>query len=407
MKSLRWIVTVPSVLLILVSVSWADTLKLRSGDQLIGTILSENQEAFTVDVNGIQVTVRRADVEYIIQNGVRRDIGGAPSVPAPAVSSATPAAATPTIQPATPVPIPIKPESPTMNPTLNAPLKPILPIILPQGKMYQVTGSAIRFRQGPNLNFPVVSTLSYRTPLIEIEVAEGWLHAKTLEGVEGWIHPNFVQPMGNLPCLVNGDGVNLRESPGEVYRSLTRLHRGDVVMKLEEQADWWFVLSEGAVAGWCNKQYFQPLTDTSLYKPPMTVVNNQDAGLPILLQKNPGNPGEVGVVFTIRDEKIIVAGITKIIIFHKDAGLFNNEKLTYSSPDIIQRRRMKTPVEMLNIGLPEVTATSFIGGDVLTLLGHKIADGWQYSLTTPDAPSITFGFVVQDGPARGTLVMVQ
>ncbi len=380
-------------------VSYADTLLLRSGDQLIGKIISEDSEKYFVDVNGIVLEVRRSDVTSITR---KDDLSGYESGEFTSPDSVGDTTATippfgdessfPSQTPQT--------ETPTLTPT------PLLPVVLPQGKAYQVTGSGVRFREGPKLDYPVVSTLLSRTILIEIETAEGWLHAKTLEGVEGWIHPNFVTPMENLPCLVTGDRVNVREAPGEVYRSLGLLRKGDIVLKLEERTDWWNVLTSDSIAGWCNKEYLFPLENERIYKPKMSAVRNSDVGTPILFQSMPSSNGQQKVTFTVRDENIVVAGIAKIIVFHKDKELFERKAPLYVSPDIFQRSRMKDSMAIMNTGMPEQLAVNFIGGDILTMLGHRVSEGWQYELTLPDSQSIHFGFVVQEGPAHGTLILV-
>ncbi len=392
---------IPLVLFCLVLFAFgihADTLMLSSGDQLIGTIISETEEEYIVDVNGVPVSVRRPDVISVRKSDQEQD----EEITAPPdynIGQATETISPFIPQPAT-KPVSVKEETPTATP------KPLLPVLVSQGKAYQVTGSGVRFRQGPNLDYEVVETLLSKTILIEIEMAEGWLHAKTLDGVEGWIHPNFVQPLQNIPCMVTGNRVNIREAPGEVYRSLGLLRKGDIVLKLKERADWWYVLSSEAIAGWCSKEYLYPLKDESLYKPEMAVVRNNDAGSPILLQTNPAGDNQQKVTFTVRDENIVIAGITKLIVFHRDQTIFENKDYTYASPDIFQRQRMNNAMEIINTGMPEQVAVTYIGGDILSLLGHKVPEGWQYVLTVTNNLSIEYGFVVQEGPARGTLILV-
>ena len=203
---------------------------------------------------------------------------------------------------------------------------------------------------------------------------------------------------------MTGDNLNVREAPGEIYRTVARLRRGDLVLKLDERADWWFVLVGESVAGWCNASFLQPLTDEKVWKPPMVSVHNSAAGLPVLIQKSPSLTGQQKLIFTIRDENITIQGVTKICLLHHDAALFGNPTLNYVSEAILQRQRLITPIDILSSGLPEDLALTAVGADILTMLGFRVQDGWQYELTLPDSPTITFAFVVQRGPNRGSVV---
>ena len=388
-----------------------DTILLKSGDQIIGNIVSSNDQEVLIDVNGVQLKVLRGDIAEI----TRKE---------------SPSSATPTV--VAPIPIssgtettvsPVLPLTPTdVTPTIQAPAKivpsvtpddtkgaarPLLPVIIPKGKTYQVIGAGVRFRKGPSLEYELIDTLPGQTILIEIEFVDNWLHAKTLAGVEGWIHPSFVQAMENIPCLVTGNRVNVRETPDEISRSLSRLRIGDVVVRLEDRGDWWFVLSSDMVAGWCNRQYLSPLEDKNLYRPPMRIISNAEAGMPILLDRKADIPGNQQVTLVLRDENLAIAGKTRLIVFHRDPTLFISDTLKYVSEAIVQRDRLENALAILETGLPEEVASNNVGADLLTLLGERVEDGWKYSIVLPDAASISFGFVYQEGANRGALIVIQ
>lgn len=389
----------------MIGTGWTDTIYLISGEQLIGTIIREDDLTIVIDVSGVQLSVRRSDITDIIRS----------SVPGPTYPS--PGGASEGIRPATgSLTTPTGPTGSTTQPFLygsnqleEQPLQPLLPVILPKGKIYQVTGAGVRFREGPSLDYPIINTLPGKTILIELEVIEGWLRAKTTDGVEGWIHPNFVVPMENVPCLVTGDGLQIREAPGELYRALERLKRGDLVLKLEERGDWWMVLFGESIAGWCSKEYLQPLGDESQYKTKLSVISNQEAGMPVLMQRQMDQPGMQRITCTVRDPNIVIGGKTKVLIFHRDQTLFNNPELKYVSEDIVSKERLANSLAILQAGLPEHIAVTFIGVDVITILGQRIPDGsgWLYELVVPETDTLAFGFVVQNGPARGTMVLIQ
>ncbi len=384
--------------------AWSDTVIFKNGTQAIGTILSMTDEKIVMDIFGVTTEFMRSEIVEIIRKESVPENTAPPAVPPETVPAATePVQTTP---PQIPAPQNIIPPV-ALPPQEIEPLQPLLPVLLPHGKAYQVQGSAgVRFREGPNLDSPIISMLPGKTILLEVEIANGWLRAKTLDGKEGWIHPNFVLPMESTACLVTGDNLNIREAPGDLYRPLAKLRKGEVVIKLEEQGEWWFVLYQEAVSGWCNKEYLQPVTDENMIRPPIRVVNNQDAGMPILVVKRAETAETVHISFTVRDPNIVLAQRTNMLVFYRDPNLFNSDKSSYMSDAIIQRSRLKTSADILQEGFPEEIAVSFVGGDIITIEGQRAAEGWQFELTAPDSSAIAYAFMVQKGPARGSLVLV-
>lgn len=413
------------VLVILALPSYSDTLMMKNNSQAIGKILQETPDEFIVDINGNQLTLRRADVLYIIQNNVRREISGATQ----AISLPPVAPVTDTVQPPSnnsqmiPFP-PAKSESPVSNPVMgpkiSQPLqetpvvKPVtkeetsvlLPLILPSVKAYQVTstGAGVIFRDGPSIDYKMIDTLPSQAILSEIEIADGWLHARNKDNKEGWVHMNFVQPLDSIPCMVNSANVQVRELPGELYRVLGKIQKGDIVIKLKEQGDWTLIIS-GPMTGYCHKSYLAPLVNVKNLRPPMKAVSNEAANTPILVQKSVINPSERKIIFTIRDEQIVIDGMTKLmVLFPKKEQLKND--INYVSSAIVQRQRISSSADLVSNGLPEQFGISYVGCDVLTLQGQHSNDGWQYDITVPADDAITFAFVVQKGISRGFIVTI-
>lgn len=407
-----------STLLIMMAQSaMADTLYLTSGDQLIGTIISETETNFIVDVNGVPVSVAREDVESVIrgqgEQGGNVPSPAGPSSPFGTIDAATetqdsatgiPGSTTETATEATPMPGGPLTGGTVENTTPEGPQQPLLPALLPRGNAYVVVGNGVVFRAGPGISFDRVTTLPGRSLLIGIEESQGWIHARTPEGQKGWIHPNFVSPMESTPCLVTGDQLNVRTGPDEVFQRVTRLRKGSVVMKLEEKGAWWRVLTKDGESGWCNQSYLTPLFDETLYRPDMRIVTNEDAGQPVLLQRVPESAGQMNAVFTLRYDPLLMNGVTKLIVFHQDRELFNSETLSYMSEDIIQRERLATSSAIVESGLPEELALQYIGADILTMLGQRVDGAWEINVILPERQSISFGMIVQQGEQRGTIV---
>ncbi|MBN2330082.1 MAG: SH3 domain-containing protein [Candidatus Omnitrophica bacterium] len=399
MKGFPWVLVV-TVIFCFPLLCAGDTLLLKSGDQIIGTIVSMTDQEVIVDVNGVPVSIKRADILEIVRSGE----AAGPAFPP---VSLPPVQATQEIQTPLTTPWSSTPISPAPGETLSSLSQPLLPVVMPAGKAYQVIGAGVRFRKGPSLDYEVIDSLPGQTVLLEIEFVDNWLHAKTVDGVEGWIHPSFVRPMENIPCLVNGDRLHVREAPDELSLSLDRLRRGDVVIKLEERGDWWFILSGDSTVGWCSRQYLSPMEDQDIYLPPMRIAGNSDLGMPILVDRKPMAQGIQQVNLTIRDSNCVQAGKAKWVVLHRDPALFSSAQLKYISEAIVDRERLPDALAILRTGLPKDVAVNFVGGDLLTMLGERTSDGWTYSLVLPDAPTIAFGLVVQSGDKRGTLVVIQ
>ncbi|MDP8243892.1 MAG: SH3 domain-containing protein [Candidatus Hinthialibacter antarcticus] len=373
----------------------ADTLLLRNGDQVIGTIVGETTEDYVVEVPGelaIQVKIRRSDVIEIIRGGSAEYIAPIPTYATSVVNATQPGMSENPITP----PIETIQESGPM---------PLLPVMVPKGDVYQVSGAGVRFREGPSLSFPGKS-LPGRSILLAIEFVDGWLHAKTIEGEDGWIHPNFIAPMNRQVCLVTGDLVNVREAPGDVYRVLGRFRKDDVVVRIEERDAWSRVLSGSGVAGWCSTEYLQPLNDQAAYAPQIAVVENREAGQPVEAQRAFGPSGPKEIQFVVRDERLVRSGMTKLIIFHRDAQKLEQSADQYRGESIYQRDRIDGSVKLLEAGFPEEIGVAFIGVEMLTMLGERVGANWSYKLIAPEDETVRFGFVVQRGPSRGTLVMI-
>jgi SH3-like domain-containing protein len=393
--------------------SWSDTLLLQSGDQIIGNIISETDEAIVINVNGVSLTLQRLDVIKII-----RKEGPGNDFTIPTFPETIKASTDSEINPSRIIPWTSNQETSTPAVIQDSTPQPLLPVILPKGKAYQAIGQGVRLRNGPSLEHKIIESLSGQSILIEQEFKDNWLHAKTINGVDGWVYPGNIRVMENLPCLVTGDRLHIREGADELTRSLARLRRGDVVVKLKESGEWWFVLLDdskansmanskaGSIAGWCSKNFLMPLTDKNVYHPPMRLTSNAEIGMPIVLERKTDASGFQSIDFLVRNDDIVQSGKTKLIVFYRDAAQFTNSEMSPVSEGILQRHRLANAPSIVNAGLPVEIAFSYIGGEILTLLGERVATGWKYSIMLPGAASVGFGFVVQEGLSRGTFILI-
>ncbi len=382
--------------------SGLDTIYFKNNQQVIGQILSETDETVIVDVFGITSEFQKSQIESIV-----RDSGGqVPSDWPDSVTSATGmvTSSTPQISgfpdmgtPETPTPL----EEPQEE--IN---QPLLPVILPPGKIYQVEGIQLKLREGPEQRYTEVATLHKRTLLIELETMGDWIHVKTTKGEQGWVHSNFVSTVSPTPVMVTGNQVRVRVNPDTIYQTVTRVNKGDVALKVEEQFEWWRVITSDIQSGWTNNQYLQPLYEENIYKPQMSTVSNQEAGMPVLLQRVPEMDEKQTVTLTVRENALTLNGMIKLMILHSNEAFFQSDALQYSSENIIQRQRIGSSSEMVQLGLPEKLALQYTGADILTMLGKRVNQTWEYRITLPDKPGIGFAIVFQQGENRGQVVEI-
>lgn len=397
---------------------WADTYHLKDGRIQVGILISEDDLYYYLDVYGVPYNQLKSEVEYIEKTG---SPGYIPTpTPAGGVFNATPTA-TPTPDWGIPAPgmmhditSEVVVAKPTPTPQLVSTVAlpgtdlPLLPVVVQRGKIYKVIGNQ-KLYQAPNVASPIVGSLFNGHTLNGIEEAQGFVHAKTVDGKEGWIHSSLVMPVQGTPCLVVGEGpVSVYESQSEISRSLGVLKRGEVVTQLDQLNDWQLILYQGGVSGWCRKDNLKPLTDESIYKPPMKLLSNDAVGSPILLER--GGLGAIGqqmVTITLRDGRLAITGLCKVMVLHRDPNQFNNPALTFSSEMIMNRSRLSSMAEMLNVGLPQELVAQYVGVDVLTMAGLEVDNSLKLTLEMPEDAMVDFAFAVQQGPDRGTVILVR
>jgi SH3-like domain-containing protein len=284
-----------------------------------------------------------------------------------------------------------------------------LPVTIPTGRAFVVTGYGVSFREGPSLEYPVITKLQGRDLLVEIESREEWMHAKTVSDPpqEGWVSSSFVQAMLNEPCQVTGASVNVRESPDMVGRILGRLNQGDVVMKLEERENWWLILKNVTTAGWVSSQYLKPLENEDLYRPRMQVTQNEELANPVQVTRESTETGGERLIFTTPGERFARNGMTKLLVLHRNQQEFAQSASQYKGESILARNQFESALQMTEAGLPQNLAAMYVGAEVLTLLGNRTPGGWQYEITAPTLRTAHFAFIAQSGAQRGEVVVVK
>jgi GH25 family lysozyme M1 (1,4-beta-N-acetylmuramidase)/uncharacterized protein YraI len=157
----------------------------------------------------------------------------------------------------------------------------------PAGNRYRVTAGSLYVRSGPGTTYPAVGYL-VQNDIVEALAsnADGsWLRVRRLtDGLTGWASSTYLEKVSSTPpppppsgaeqYRVTANYLYVRQGPGASYPSNGYLVKGDVVAKLEANADgsWLRVqrLTDG-LTGWASSTYLQKITST----PPTPPTNGQ------------------------------------------------------------------------------------------------------------------------------------
>ncbi len=393
---IRWICRLSMAIVIFGSQGvWSEVIHLKDGDRISGSIVKQNDREIVINVGGVEVTIPVSQVAEIT--------GLQPTpTPTPAVSPSLPPFFQSTIDFESPLDAPSLPLPAVVGDVTSATVEdlPILPVVLPSGKTYQIKGSAVRFRDGPGLDYDVVDSLIRGTLLTSIETVADWVHARTIDGLEGWLHTDYLEPMANIPVIVRVDRLNLRDGPGTAYRTVQRLRQGDILMLLDEQGDWWRVQSSNARVGWCSKEHLTKVDSLETICPPLVekpagAVSLSRAALPMGTAQR--------LTLSTADERFVVRGLTKVIAFHRDASTLLNTDL-WSGSDLLRMEILPDQESMARSGFDPALVARYKGAHLFLVRGRKDGNTWNYSLDGPSSETIDYALVIQNGPERGGVV---
>lgn len=382
-----------------VSAPLADVFVVRPNNQIIGTLVGQNDLELVINSFGTELRIRRADLIEIIPSGTT------PPPVAPAVTSPVTPVVSQTETPTGDLQLTATP--PPLDPSQMPETVPLLPVTLPGKAVYTVTGYGVSYRRGPSTEYETITRLQSRDLLLGLETVDDWLRARTIADppVEGWIHPSYFQPMENVPTVVDGVRVNVRELPSLMGRIVGGLNTGDMVLKLEEEGEWWHVLVDETTAGWCKAEFLEPLTNPALYRPPVQIINNRESGLPVVKEAFVNSMGQGRFLFTLRDERLVQSGKTNLLVFYPPGSDVQTEEAALTSESILNRITFVGLDAMKALGLPDELLQNHVAAETYTMLGERVADGWRYEVRGAEMNRV-YGFMVQQGPSRGTLILV-
>ncbi|MFH1739728.1 MAG: SH3 domain-containing protein, partial [bacterium] len=315
---IRWICWLAAAVVVVWPVRLqAEVIHLKSGDKVAGEIVKRDEQSLVVKVGGIELTIPLSEVSEVV--GEQPKPTPTPiSIPVLSDPFQRPGDLQETIDlPSFPLP-----EASGQISAASFPELPLLPVVLPSGRTYRVKGSAVRFRDGPGLDYEVVDTLIRGTLLMAVQEVSDWVRAWTLDGLEGWMNKDYLEPLANIPVVVTVDRLNLRDGPGSAYRTIQRLRRGDVLILLNEQGDWWRVQSPTEKVGWCSGEYLVKVESLEIVRP--RLAETHTASVRMDRSALPTGPGE-RLTLSTTDTDFVVRGLTKVIAFHRESNTLSKE----------------------------------------------------------------------------------
>jgi GH25 family lysozyme M1 (1,4-beta-N-acetylmuramidase)/uncharacterized protein YraI len=152
-----------------------------------------------------------------------------------------------------------------------------VPLPDPEGNRYRVTAGSLYVRSGPSTTYPALGYL-VQNDIVEALAsnADGsWLRVRRLtDGLTGWATATYLAKISSTPpppptggdqYRVTAGSLYVRQGPGSNYPSNGYLVKGDIVVKLEANADgsWLRVqrLTDN-LTGWASATYFQKISST-------------------------------------------------------------------------------------------------------------------------------------------------
>ncbi len=367
----------------------ADVVELNGGQRITGTVTEKNNERVIIEVDGLPVTIMLKDVAEI-------RLGEAPATEttndtAPAEPETVTGDADDADQPGDRVETAGTDESAATE----LPFLPMLPVVLPPGRTFHVTSSSLRLRKGPGTDYEIVTNLYRKQLLVEIENSSGWLHGRTMSGETGWVSMDYVEPLLNIPIMVNvRSTLNIREEPGQYYRSFGRVRKGQVGILLEEGDSWCKAQFGLDLVGWCKNDYLIKLEDMQVVRPPLKKSAEQVA--PYVTQSGNGSQ----LIFDVARDELVINGLTRIVAFVTDTSLLESPDTVWNGESVLKIETLDSQDRLLGAGFEKRVFENAKGAAVILVKGYRETPVWRYTLNGPSR-SVHYAFIAQSGEKRG------
>lgn len=361
-----------------------DAVTLHDGKQITGKVIERNDEKIVIEVEGFPVPIPLRDVLRV-------------ALDEPSLADSPENVTTGELDHLLDV------QTEAIPLTSELPFLPLLPVVIPPGRVFQVESVGLRIRRGPGQAYDAIDNLERGTMLEEIETDSGWLHGRLMDGTEGWVSLDHVEALAEVPVMVTADRLNMREGPGRYYKAVGRLYKGQLgkrFKQMEEDGGWSQIRMGRNRLGWVSTKYLIEVGNIEPLLPPLTL-RTGDADSYVKCKKI----GET-LEFEVSADDLLQAGIAKIVALVRDKTLPVEPETAWRGEDILSVETLDSAKQLEAAGFSRDVIGTALGAVILRVKGYREVPIWRYTLTGPTR-GVAYAFVTQTGPERGKVVVVK
>ena len=128
-------------------------------------------------------------------------------------------------------------------------------------KYGEITVSSVNIRAGANMNYEILSKLNKGDRVSIISEGFGWYEIELPPGCSGWIHSDYVSVKGTpmegkkVTGTVTGNSVRIRAMPQLKCSVLSSANKGDRVVVIGSEGDWFKIKLPRDCTGWVSSDY--------------------------------------------------------------------------------------------------------------------------------------------------------
>ncbi|ATX81935.1 SH3 domain-containing protein [Mariprofundus ferrinatatus] len=122
----------------------------------------------------------------------------------------------------------------------------------PKGQKITVTAHFGNVRNAPDNTGKVISRLKKGDVVYKLEENDGWFHVRLNNDSVAWVHHSVFAPR----LQVTVDLGNIRSEPNSKGEIVTRLKKGAYITKMGEKKDWYQVKLDSGTTAWAHRSIF-------------------------------------------------------------------------------------------------------------------------------------------------------
>ncbi|MBA7493762.1 hypothetical protein ES702_04324 [subsurface metagenome] len=128
-------------------------------------------------------------------------------------------------------------------------------------KYGEITGDSVNIRAGANINYEILAKLNKADKVSILSSGFGWCEIELPAGCFAWIHSDYVSvphpPVEGekVSGLVTGNSVRVRARPLLKCSVLSQVNKGDKVVVVGLEGDWFKIEPPKDCTGWVHSDY--------------------------------------------------------------------------------------------------------------------------------------------------------